>query len=720
MSTPTRIFISYAHADEATARSVVMALRNAGLRVWWDEQLAHGQQWQVALEKELSRCEAFLVLIGHQGVSGWVRAEVGAALNRHYDRTNEGSRLPIVPVLLPQARPEAIPPFLSQFQFHELGDPQTAGAIDGLVAALGRDLSLRYRDPAPLPPGECPFPGLGCYDSARQDYFLGRHTEVYAALERLSEPRYARRRRWLRIEGNSGLGKSSLLHAGILPALRQNWVDLGNTGCRLQLLGDMRPGTGPLTELARLLARVFNLHTEALLKRLRDPDFTLADLFAEQLPDPQRSLPLLAIDQFEELFTLSGEHADDRARLDTLLAGAIADDRYPLYLVTTLRSDFVAQFDTMPQLDQQRAGSAHFELPPMGEAGLRDVVLRGAQLAGVMFSDDSLAEDIIREARHEPAGALPLLNNLLRRLWQEGHRTGQLQREYYNTLGGLGGALATSADALLDQLGDRRHLGMDLLLNLVQPGFNTPHARRSISRARALDCVAGDADILDRLSGHAPDRQREGEAIRLITITPAKPEPTEAPSQAGEEVAREAVGNDPVGSEKGLEAIEGAPTGPDQDQVDLIHETLLRTRPDGRPYWPTLWEEISDSSFLRERTRLEQQARAWKENASIVPLAEDLEFHHFAKYRPGASTEVLDYLDASERRLKARDAQRKAEEEQHKARTRKRRWLLCSVACAVALVLAALEVSRRWLLEQDPSEPLARDNLARLPVRFKA
>ncbi len=664
------IFLSYAHTDQAMARVVVEALRATGAGVWWDQDIPLGANWQQELERQLGQCSVFLLLLGGPGVSGWVGGEVGVALDRHY-RRGEKSPLPIVPVLLGKAEPSAIPPFLSQFQYYQLGDGRDPAAIAGLIRALGENLLFGYRKPpVATSPERCPFPGLACYGEDRRAFFLGRYTDIHRALELFSTPEHGAPRRWLRIEGNSGLGKSSLLHAGLLPALKDGWVELGNADCRLQLLGSLRPGQMPLAELARLVARAFRLHSEDLERRFRDPDFSLAHLFAEHLPEEQRRLPLLAIDQFEELFTLGGDHAGERARFDQLLAEAIEDDRYPLYLITTLRSDFLGQFERVPRLNSLRSQAARYELLPVGEAGLNDIVRHGAELAGVTFSDDDLAGEIIREALHEP-GALPLVNNLLRLLWEEGHGQGKLQRARYRDLGGLGGALARSADDLLNRLGDQRGNGLRLLLNLVQPGINTPHARRTISRARALDCVGGDAVIIDHLSGHAAARKREDEAARLLMISPAgnrNPEDSEAHAD---------------------------------DQIDLIHETLLRRRPDGEPYWPTLWRAIEETDFLEERTRLEQQAAAWRKNPADIALARGRELRRFMAHRPGATEEVTQYLDACA--VKNR-------------RHRRNGWIIAAVCL---LVLSVLTETVYWLWDHNPGELSLRESLQRVTVHWR-
>ncbi|MEA2078270.1 MAG: toll/interleukin-1 receptor domain-containing protein [Pseudomonadota bacterium] len=209
------IFVSYARADKGTAAAIVQALQGAGLNVWWNADIPLGPQWQDELQTRLDECAAFLVLIGQQGVSGWIHAEVGVALTRHFSRSAR-TRMPIVPVLLDDTPDDVVPPFfLSLFQFHRLEDARNGSRIAELATALRTDLFRDYRKPE-LPPelGRCPFPGLAPFEREHQAFFFGRHTDLLAAQDQFSQRRVdGGRIRWLRIEGNSGVGKSSLLRA---------------------------------------------------------------------------------------------------------------------------------------------------------------------------------------------------------------------------------------------------------------------------------------------------------------------------------------------------------------------------------------------------------------------------------------------------------------------------------------------------------------------------
>jgi formylglycine-generating enzyme required for sulfatase activity len=617
-ATSDQVFLSYARVNRDVAAHVVDTLRAAGLTVWWDADLPDGGRWQEALQDKLSHCAAFLVLIGGHGVSGWVGAEVGVALNRHFDRRSTSS-LPIVPVLIGDAPSDLVPPFLSLFQFRHLPDPVTTESAATLAAALRDNVLAGYRKPhVDLPKDRCPFPGLAPYEAENRAFFFGRHSDTLAALECFS-----RRRpdggptRWLRIEGNSGVGKSSLVNAGVLPAIERGWLDLGDANASVTLMETMRPGGHPIASLARIIARTFGERPESLESRLQNGKVRLDHIFSEHCD--RQALPLLVIDQFEELFTIADR--DEALRLDGLLAEAIEGGHgLPLLLITTMRSDFLGQFERLPRLNALRNAAGRFELLPVSETGLREILYQSTDLAGLNFSDPELPEDIVAEARDEP-GVLPLVSNLLQLLCQKRGNTQTLQRGVYKQVGGLGGALADSADRLLNSVGGQQEkdAALKLLLALVERGTDTGHARRQITRAQALKAAGGGKDaehILHALSGLAVDGSRlEGTAIRLVTMTRQS-------SDGGEEIL-----------------------------VDLIHETLLRKNPQGGPYWKTLWDYIeAHFEHLDIRTRLHQRAANWARDQDPSLLARGRELRSFARHAADADEKAQRFLKRSRNR----------------------------------------------------------------------
>lgn len=195
---------------------------------------------------------------------------------------------------------------------------------------------------------------------------------------------------------------------------------------------------------------------------------------------------LLVIDQFEELYTLA--EADQRRAFDACLADALADADCPLFVVTTVRSDFLDRIELLPRLAALYNERCKRELlPAITTQGLREAIELPARLAGLDVSEVTTA--MLREARDEP-GALPLVENALLQLWQQ-RQGNRLSGALFEQRGGLAGMLKDSADALLQRIDAEVPKGkvaaLELLLSLarIDPATSTrAFASRALKRSR--------------------------------------------------------------------------------------------------------------------------------------------------------------------------------------------------------------------------------------------
>ena len=599
-------FLSYHHADEIAAAALAGGLRQAGLDVFWDKTELHaGDRWLQRLEQAVERCDAFVVLVGRDDIRRWMAAEVEAALNRHFGPLDDAQRLPIHPVLLPEVSPESMAPFLRLFQ-SEHWTPNDAPPSD-LVQALNARQARPNARPL-IDPDRCPYLGLASFGADDAMLFFGRRAETLAALRSLGDQKDGdpnkplatgpAHTRWLQVEGYSGSGKSSLVKAGLLPMLRQGGALWPRTRLeQVRILGPLLPGQQPVKQLAVALEHE-RAGTEAHRDSLGQMQRLLSDprALAMQLLDMRRPSTafVLLVDQFEELFTLAD--ANERAHFDALLATALADDDCALYLISTVRSDFIDRMGLLPRLSVLlNTRCQRWLMPPIGEPGLREAIEGPARLAGLDVSEVTTA--LLAEARNEP-GALPLVENALMLLWQQReasphgpHLSGRL----LEACGGAAGMLSASADDLLARItqahGQPGRAGaLELLLRLTR--INTDdrlrHSRQRVPRDEALaaagqvDAVCGE-QVLRLLSGQAPQgRPRDAALGHLRLLTTG--------------ADHDAAGEHPW--------------------VDLIHETLLRARPPAqpgqspRPYWPTLYEHIDanrDRDVLRQQLRLQRE-----------------------------------------------------------------------------------------------------------------
>jgi formylglycine-generating enzyme required for sulfatase activity len=311
---------------------------------------------------------------------------------------------------------------------------------------------------------------------------------------------------------------------------------------------------------------------------------------------------LLAVDQFEELFTFADP--DERAHFDRLLATALEDADCPLFLISTVRADFLDRFEELPRLVSVRNRYGRdWTLPPVGEDGLREVIDGPARLAGLDAGE--VRDAIVANARDE-AGALPLVENALHWLWER-RRGARLSGERFHGEGGLAGILSRSADGLLKGLEPvQRERALKLLFRLVKVDpEGRRHTRRRMPLAEAVE-IAGRGEQGRRLIDHlAGSRTRDGGQatgpLRLITVT------------------------EETGSGDGAD---GDPFRGDGRWVNLIHETLIRSKGKDahgkpQPYWRTLWDYVEEHKAeavareadsllaLKLAWQIEQAAAAW-------------------------------------------------------------------------------------------------------------
>ncbi|NJO07651.1 MAG: hypothetical protein HC876_20220, partial [Chloroflexaceae bacterium] len=252
-------------------------------------------------------------------------------------------------------------------------------ATSPITASLSPEAVARH---APA----CPYPGLLPFETADAWRFFGRTADSATLVERLCyAPLQA-------VIGPSGSGKSSLVFAGLIPALQRHAAATGRTF----LIRSMRPGTTPLQMLATTLA-----DTSAHTVFTKEPQ--LADL-----PPPSESL-LLIVDQFEEVFTIgSSEVLAFQQMLLWLTEQAVCS------VVLTMRADFYPNLMVSPlwtTLREQRT-----EIVPLDATGLRQAILRPAEAVGVEI-ETALVERLIADGANAP-GVLPLVQETLTLLWQ--------------------------------------------------------------------------------------------------------------------------------------------------------------------------------------------------------------------------------------------------------------------------------------------------------------
>jgi DNA-binding winged helix-turn-helix (wHTH) protein/WD40 repeat protein len=275
-----------------------------------------------------------------------------------------------------------------------------------------------------------PYPGLAAFTEDDAEFFFGREAEVALMWRKLTS------RKLLAVIGPSGVGKSSFLRAGVIPARPEGW---GVLVCQ--------PGEAPFPALARTLVPDFAGDIEALaqLVDIRDGDRAIA--MVSRWRDRQGQA-LLIVDQFEELFTQNPP--ETQAAVAEMLRKLV--DNGDVHVLLSMRDDFLFKchghkplrpvFDALMPLEQ-----------PDAEA-LSQALVEPARRLGFAFEDKDLPGEMIAGVEGE-RGALPMLAFAVARLWDKRDADRRLlTNRAYADIGGVGGALAGHAEATLKAIGD--------------------------------------------------------------------------------------------------------------------------------------------------------------------------------------------------------------------------------------------------------------------------
>jgi serine/threonine protein kinase/formylglycine-generating enzyme required for sulfatase activity len=363
-------------------------------------------------------------------------------------------------------------------------DPALAAIVD---RCLKRDPELRFasadelRDAleqiagvatAPLPEGN-PYRGLRPFEAEHRGMFFGRGRAVRDLVERL------RSESFVVVAGDSGVGKSSLCRAGVVPTVtgggfgeRRRWSSLV-----------MVPGQHPLMTLRALLA--LELGDEALGDDARD----IARVLRRQHGDAAGLVIL--VDQLEELITLSDPVEADQ--FATLLI-SLAEPHTSVRVLATARGDFLTRLAGIAELGP-RLGRALYLLQALPPEGIREAVVGPARRKGVRFESEELVETLV-SATAGAEGGLPLLQFALAELWEVRDPAAEMiTAASLEKLGGVVGALARHADGVLAALRPgQRTRAQAILAKLVTVEGTRAHRSEAELGLHNADEAAVDTD----------------------------------------------------------------------------------------------------------------------------------------------------------------------------------------------------------------------------------
>jgi TPR repeat protein/energy-coupling factor transporter ATP-binding protein EcfA2 len=631
------VFVSYSRADARHAADIDAALRSKGLSTFFDRrELAAGVPWVRALEQAIGAAKAVIVLIGPRGLGNTQHYESELALVR---QTGDPA-FPVVPVILPDTttdRPFDFLNLLTWVDFSRVSHASDAPEeLQRLVAAVrGAPISGALAQDA-----ICPYRGLNAFREEDAAFFFGRgnarepESPIGQLVRKVHEDSF------VMVVGRSGSGKSSLVHAGLFPALRRErdkfWSVLS-----------LRPGAAPLRALAAAFnprgedegAATYQAKLSEEAERLRsDENALLAHMIRDAL-DHAEGRPdrlLLYIDQWEELYAQApsssdkeraAQHSADVDRfIDVLLFAARTA---PVSVVATVRADFYDPLIAHPEI-RELLPTRQVLLGAMPRAELERTIVEPAKKVGLTFDPPGLVQRILDEAG-EDEGMLPLLQYALEETWarREGNT---MTAGSYARSGGVREAIRITAERTFEALSiPDKQAARKLFLRLVTPGEGQEDTR---ARA-AMPSEAGQREIVRKF---ADPRTR-----LLVT---------------GSDNARR-------------------PT------VEVAHEALIRT-------WPLLrlWIDTNREK-LRARAAVVQAKAEWEKNDRrddlLLPAGFQLERARSLVAEPGDITtdDLAEFVSLSSAR---EEAARKQAAAAQRRQVRNRNY---AIAVVSVLALAA-------------------------------
>jgi WD40 repeat protein/uncharacterized caspase-like protein len=522
----------------------------------------------------------------------------------------------------------------------------TQGAIEILPGRIEQP-NLEHTGTERFDLGLCPYMGLRAFSEEDSQFFFGRESLSIKILNELT------RQPFLALVGASGSGKSSVLYAGVLAKLRRGkHVPESETWW----VRSFRPGSRPLEALIRRLIDSGTEKEQAYQQQQLERHFAEGkEGFVGWLRSRPEPMVVLAIDQFEEIFTLAS--VEERQQFLDLILEALdyASDRFKL--IITLRTDFIAPCLEIPALAQLLQASSVLVPPYLHEDDYRQIILKPAEKVGLKVESE-LVEVLLQELSHA-SGDLPLLEFVLEQVW-ENRQPGKLTLQVYQQqIGGLKGALEKKAQAIYESMdAQTQACARWIFLALTQLGEGTEDTRRRVLKSE-LVVAKYPVSLVE-------------ETLQILTSAKLVVVCLEA----------EAL---PIGQSRDSSGYFPKPEQVLQTQaqeitIEVAHEILIR-------HWTTLREWLQENrERIRVQRQIEQAALQWKQNNKQpdfllrgVQLASAEEI--YLKYADELSLDVREFSEAG---LQAR------EESQRQTKRQLRRAQRTAIIIALLAIAATI------------------------------
>lgn len=531
-----------------------------------------------------------------------------------------------------------------------------------------------------MPPGVRfnPFPGLRPFEPDEDHLFFGREKEIDDLLRRLRSCRF------LSVVGTSGSGKSSLVHSGLIPSLHSGYMVKAGSNWRV---ANFRPGEDPIGHLAEALNAPDVLGTTGELEStnrvlleatLRRGTRGLVSA-VRQAGIPGQDNLLVVVDQFEELFRFRRSHPSDNSRDEAaafvkLLLEAAQQEEVPIFVVLTMRSDFIGdcmEFSGLPEA----VNSGQYLVPRMTRDELRSAITGPVAVAG-----GSIAPRLVLRLLNDVGSdhdQLPVLQHALMRTWDhwQSHVLADepIDIADYEAVGTMRNALSSHAEEAYQEAGSESSRKIvERMFKSLTDTFSDPRGVRRPTSVQELAavCEASVSDVIEVVEIF----RRPG---RTFLMPPPKVQ---------------------------LDS---------RSIIDLSHESLMRC-------WTRLiaWAEEERLSATRY-VRLSQAASWFEEGSAGLWRNPELEIglrwkrennpiQAWAARYNSQFASALDFLNRSEQERDRIEAEREKER-------RGKLWLAWTIASALGVLLLAA-LSLYFLAQRETARAEANLQLAKKAV----